>query len=391
MLPSFYQDALVTLYHGHVLDVLRSLPGDSVHCAVTSPPYWGLRDYNIGSQVWGGDSQHCHSWREVVKPASSGPTGRETLEDGLATQNSSATRRSIVSNLCSCGAWLGSLGGEPTPNLYVQHLVEIFREVRRVLKDDGTVWLNLGDSYASTPPGNKTRGVSAKSTLHGVNGPSGQYRETLARSVQTKRSTISPGLKPKDLVGIPWRVAFALQADRWYLRSDIIWAKSNPMPESVRDRPTSSHEYLFLLSKSPAYYYDASAIAEPTIHAGRVVKYDGTQKTTGHENRTYPGAKPRDILVGPTRNRRSVWTINTQPYKGAHFATFPEKLVEPCILAGCPKGGIVLDPFVGAGTAMLVAKELGRRAIGIDLNEEYLGLAAKRLRQGILAFSPSRA
>jgi DNA modification methylase len=193
---------------GDWIDVLRTMPDASVHCVVTSPPYWGLRDYGV----------------------------------------------------------VGQLGLERTPEEYVARMVEGFREVRRVLRNDGTLWLNLGDSYASTPPGNKTLGVSGSSTLHGVNGESGRYRDTLSKSVQTKRSTIVGGLKPKDLCGIPWMVAFALRADGWYLRQDIIWSKPNPMPESVRDRCTKAHEYIFLLSKSERYYYDQDAIAEPSIY-----------------------------------------------------------------------------------------------------------------------------
>jgi len=217
----------------------------------------------------------------------------------------------------------------------VKHLVEMFREVRRVLRSDGTLWLNMGDCYAASAPGNKTLGVSAKSTLHGV--MSNTYRETLSQSVQQARNKIVEGLKPKDLVGIPWSVAFALRADGWYLRSDIIWSKPNPMPESVTDRPTKAHEYLFLLSKSAHYYYDADAIREPPRleYIGKEVglqpKREGDRRHDGG-NRFFI-----DGRVG--RNCRSVWIIPTQPYKGAHFATFPERLVEPCIKAGTSERG----------------------------------------------------
>jgi DNA modification methylase len=380
----------------------RSIPlaDGVVHCVVTSPPYWGLRDYGTP----------------------------------------------------------GQLGLERTPEEYVATMVEVFREVRRVLRDDGTCWLNLGDSYASTPPGNTTKGVSAKSTLHGVNGLSDRYRETLAQSVATKHNTIAPGLKPKDMVGIPWRVAFALQADGWWLRSDIIWSKPNPMPESVTDRPTKAHEYLFLLAKRERYYYDAEAIKEPAgepracgQNSRANVDRDpahGTRKQDAIAKRTYTGFNER-YFGGEQpafRNRRTVWEIATQPYAEAHFATFPEALVEPCVLAGTSergvcagcgspwervveksggttgqswhdhtndlgrgqqknengldtyrvktKGwapicacavptqpGIVLDPFAGSGTIGLVCHRLGRRFVGLELSDAYCQLAKKRTAQ----------
>ena len=301
-----------------------------MQCVVTSPPYWGLRDYGVEGQI----------------------------------------------------------GLEPTPEQYVANMVAVFREVLRVLRDDGTLWLNLGDSYASSPPGNTTLGVSAKSTLHGVNGPSDAYRATLAQSVQQKRNTIVGGLKPKDLVGIPWRVAFALQADGWYLRSDIIWAKPNPMPESVTDRPTKAHEYLFLMSKSERYYYDAEAIKEPAAVGHRPTDFIPNsakdRAATAATAATAASRNGRSDTWQSDRNRRTVWTIATQPYPEAHFATFPEDLVKPCVMAGSRVGDTVLDPFAGSGTALYVAKELGRRAIGIELNPAYIQLAERRLVQEVL-------
>ena len=289
--------------NGDCIEVLQVLEAGSVHTCVTSPPYFGLRDYGHDGQI----------------------------------------------------------GLESTPDEYVAKLVAVFREVRRVLREDGTLWLNLGDSYAA----NRSYQVTDQKWRDVGNG---------------KGSAVPDGLKPKDLIGIPWRVAFALQADGWYLRSDIIWHKPNPMPESVMDRPTSAHEHVFLLAKSERYYYDADAIAEPSINAGRVVSYTGTQKNDGHENRTYPGAKPRDIEVAPTRNRRNVWTVATKPYSEAHFAVYPPDLIEPCILAGCPEGGTVLDPFGGAGTTGLVADRLDRNAVLIELNPEYATMAERRIR-----------
>jgi DNA modification methylase len=244
--------------------------------------------------------------------------------------------------------------------------------VRRVLRDDGTCWVNLGDSYASGGRG------------CGQAGPAGEkQRSNVGALLGPKRAP--EGLKDKDLVGIPWRVAFALQADGWWLRSDIIWAKPNPMPESVTDRPTKSHEYLFLLTKSARYYFDAQAIAEEAIHAGRVVEYDGTQKNcsagdgvNGRET-TFGANGPQRIEVGPTRNARSVWTIATSPYPDAHFATFPPELPRRCILAGSKPGDTVLDPFAGAGTTGLVADRLGRSFIGCELNPAYVTLARRRI------------
>jgi len=247
-------------------------------------------------------------------------------------------------------------------------MVGVFREVRRVLRDDGTCWMNMGDGYAAT-----TKGAGGEGKQH-----------TNAGSVFVDRShSIPDGLKPKDLIGQPWRLAFALQDDGWWLRSDIVWSKPNPMPESVTDRPTKSHEYVFLLSKSARYYYDAEAVREDAIHAGRVVSYDGTQKNTGHENQRYPGAKPRDITVAPGRNLRDVWTIATQPFPEAHFATYPEALVRPCVMAGCPIGGLVLDPFSGSGTTGVVACGLGRDYIGIELNPEYAAMSERRIGRAL--------
>lgn len=283
-----------------VMDGLRQLADQSVHCVVTSPPYWGLRDYGIPGQI----------------------------------------------------------GLEPTSDAFVARLVDVFREVKRVLRDDGTLWLNLGDTYTSG-------GRSAK------------------------RAPQPPGLKPKDLVGIPWRVALALQADGWYLRSDIIWAKPNPMPESVTDRPTKSHEYVFLLSKSERYHYDHEAIQEPFVYSGdcrmKTAYAVATAKSVGTEYRAPVNQNGR--------NKRTVWSIATSPFAEAHFATFPPELPELCIKAGCPKGGTVLDPFSGAGTTALVADRLQREAIGIELNPEYSALSSRRLdddRGGLLDMMEAR-
>ena len=309
----------MNMFHtGDVLEILRSLPNESVHCCVTSPPYFGLRDYGV----------------------------------------------------------IGQIGVEQTPEEYVNKLVNVFREVKRVLRDDGTLWLNLGDSYV--PGGGDYK--------EGAQGSNSKIGESLFKSIpgcgrtQRKEALERQGLRPKNLIGIPWRVAFALQADGWYLRSDIIWEKPNAMPESVRDRPTRSHEYIFLLSKSKKYYYDKGAILEPYVSIPTQTKRDkyaeGYQADYTKGNRFSAGA--RDYYANGGRNKRTVWSVSTKPFKGAHFAVFPPGLIKPCILAGCPAGGKVLDPFGGSGTVATVASELGRDSIYIDLNSEYTEMAKER-------------
>jgi DNA modification methylase len=264
------------------------------------------------------------------------------------------------------------IGLEQTPDEYIANLVAVFRECKRILRDDGTLWVNIGDSYSGSGNG------------------SGDYREdgaSISKS-DAKYGTHKPGtpngLKPKDLIGIPWMLAFALRADGWYLRQDIIWHKPNPMPESVKDRCTRAHEYVFLLSKSPRYYYDYEAVLEPISDKSlKRAEYGWDCDRPSTKNASLGGdgihtEKMGERFVNPKgRNRRSVWTVTTSPYKGAHYATFPPKLIEPMILAGCPAGGIVLDPFVGSGTTVMVANHLGRKGIGLDLNFKYLKDNAK--------------
>ncbi len=271
----------------------------------------------------------------------------------------------------------GQLGLEKSPDEYVKSMVEVFQCVRDVLADDGTLWLNLGDSYAGYH-GNKNSEIPTSSTNGWTNG----YNEN--KRVGGKPQDI--GLKPKDLIGIPWRVAFALQADGWYLRQDIIWSKPNPMPESVTDRCTKAHEYIFMLTKKERYYYDHEAVKEPAVSTDiRKFTDNGADKQRGH-GRKHAGFNGRyadkiaEQGVPETRNRRSVWTVATRPYKGAHFATFPETLIEPCILAGAPLGGIVLDPFMGSGTTAAVAKKHGRQYLGCELNPDYGVLQQERLK-----------
>lgn len=311
---------------GDCIEVMRGLPAESVQCCVTSPPYWGLRDYG-------------HP---------------------------------------------GQLGLEKKPDEYVAKMVDVFREVKRLLKPDGVLWLNLGDTYAGSW-GN-----------HGAR--AGEQREKKAVKYERhawddhiQRPPMShdcPGLKPKDLVGIPWRVAFALQSDGWWLRSDIIWSKPNPMPESVTDRPTKAHEYIFLLAKSARYYYDHEAVKQPAVRPHEVGNLGGSK---GRNIVLYPGDPNyrgengsqwgRAVSTGDRVNLRSVWEITTQPYPDAHFAVFPERLPKLCILAGSRVGDTILDPFGGSGTTGKVAEDLGRDWILIDVNDKYKKLADKRTAQ----------
>ena len=302
------------------------------------------------------------------------------------------------------------LGLEATPELYVAKMVAVFREVRRVLRDDGTLWLNLGDSYINHPASAVNRNGMSGTLNNGV----ADFPCRDGTRGDQKRVGIPNGLKVKDLAGIPWRVAFALQADGWYLRQDIIWAKPNPMPESVTDRCTKAHEYLFMFAKSERYFYDQEAIKEPMsmssverLSQPNLENQEGSDRVPGKTNgnmkavgkidkqrghgRRHAGfndrwdAMEKEEQCSGMRNKRTVWTIPTQPYSEAHFATFPPKLIEPCILAGCPSGGLVLDPFAGSGTTIQVAQQLGRRGVGIELNPAYITLADTRTAQTGLA------
>ena len=300
------------------LYALQELPADSVHCAVTSPPYCALRDYGLDAQI----------------------------------------------------------GREDTPEEYIQRLTAVFHELKRVLRPDGTFWLNIADTYC---------GTGSKGSYTDPKNPKGRNGQSV--SIARKAA----GVKQKDLIGIPWLLAFALRSDGWYLRSDIIWQKENPMPESCKDRPSRCYEHIFLLTKSKHYYYDAAAIAEPIAPttAARYKKGRGANSKYADEvpgqgkvqglNRPRDGGYYDDALIPTTRNKRDVWLINTVPYKGAHFAAFPPKLAETCILAGCPRGGVVLDPFLGSGTTGKAAKDLDRHYIGIELNAEYCTLARARI------------
>ncbi len=432
-----------TISQGDVLEVLRRLPDESVQCCVTSPPYYGLRDYGLPPSIWGGDGSCPHTWQDdryyteqTAATASAeafsaaGSANAERLRRGRWREDATCGR---------CGAWRGCLGLEPDPRLFVSHLVAVFHEVRRVLRPDGTLWLNLGDSYNNRA---RVRPSSHQPSLNGI--VDRAWREDAA-AAGVRMSLTEGGLKEKDLFGIPWEAALALRDDGWYLRSDIIWAKPNPMPESVRDRPTKSHEYVFLLTKSARYFYDDVAIREPS----GPFKKSGPNALRGQvELRPRGNLQPlaRQSYHPAGRNKRSVWTVATRPSKEAHFATYPPQLISPMILAGTSAAGccagcgaprrrstrvsytnpgnrttngprslanraitagfamrlekqvattgwhptcghmdagsvpcVVLDPFCGSGTTLVVARDLGRDYIGIELSPEYIAIAQRRL------------
>jgi DNA modification methylase len=334
--------------------------GIKAQTCVTSPPYFGLRDY--GTAKWEGGDDSCEH-------SISMPTKWNDPKRGTNVLRPETGHRGGTSKNChKCGAARidDQLGLEETPEEYITAMVEVFRCVWDVLQDDGTLWVNIGDSWASTAQGT-------------FNAP-----QKIAKENATVYANFRPkvGLAPKNLIGIPWRLAFALQADGWILRQDIIWNKPNPMPESVQDRCTKSHEYIFLLSKKQKYYYDIEPIREPikdscdaTIRAAARIQSGPVDIGNGQEmvERRYAEIKGA--------NKRSVWTVNTKPYAGAHFAVFPTELIEPCILAGAPVGGVVLDPFMGSGTTAQVAQDLGRQYLGCELNLAYKPLQDKRISQ----------
>ncbi len=365
------------------MKLLRSLPSDSIQCCVTSPPYFGLRNYGTIPQVWGGEASCRHAWGEPVRASWAntlpGPMGRK--KNVIATRERSTTAGSYC---VRCGAWRGELGSEAALDDYLAHLVEIFEEVRRVLRPDGAFWLNIGDSYAGSWGSYAKHGHTGSQrpkTTAGRRWEQHAYADTTAVPATARPQH---GLRPKDLMLVPFRLALALQAAGWWVRSDIIWQKSNHLPESVKDRPTRSHEHVFLLTKSKRYLYNADAIREPHVSLGRPpgntsrMYFDcDPRHGDGHKHR--PEAVRSFHPLG--RNKRDVWTIPTKGFKGGHFATFPEKLVTPMILAGSRPGDLVLDPFVGSGTTAAVAQALGRDYLGIDLNPAYIKLAEARIAQ----------
>lgn len=347
---------------GDSLEMLKTLPDCSVDCCVTSPPYYGLRDYGTGKWV-GGDPNCKHQGTPIHTRENINENWGEGFKDVKNKMVFAPFKQ--VCPLCGAHREDFQIGLEETPEIFIDHLVGVFREVRRVLKKDGTCWVNMGDSYC---------GTGDKGNFKDPKYPNGRNGLSVAKNKKVD------GCKSKDLIGIPWMLAFALRADGWYLRQDIIWAKPNPMPESVTDRCTKSHEYIFLLSKSPKYYFDNEAIKEGAKCKGDKrngkgrIAYDG-KRTNGQDKH----AQQSFVTVTDKRNKRDVWRVPVQPVKEAHFATFPEKLIEPCILAGCKQGGVVLDPFFGSGTTGIVAERYGRDYIGIELNPEYVKIAERRL------------
>ena len=315
------------IIEGNCIEGMKSMSEGCVHTCVTSPPYFGLRNYNGGTD---------------------------------------------------------EIGCESSPEEFVEKMVEVFREVRRVLRDDGTVWLNLGDSYASN-------GCYINSWLEKEHNKDKKHLHTKNHDRYEDRKAFRGGrygIKAKDLMGVPWRVALALQADGWYLRQDIIWSKPNPMPESVEDRCTKSHEYIFLLTKQPKYYYDHEAIKEPMAESSVSRLQQNIQSQIG-STRANGGAKTNGNMkaVGDfssgLKNKRSVWSVTVKPFRGAHFATFPKELILPCVLAGSPKGGVVFDPFTGSGTTAVVSLENGRSFIGCELNPDYIKIAENRIAEEV--------
>lgn len=355
--------------NGDALTELRKLPNESVDCCITSPPYYALRDYGTGKWV-GGDPNCPHKrlskWSDKMITGQKQPELIRMIGDGIYKS---------ICPLCGAVREDKQIGLEETPEEYIEKLTEVFHEVKRVLKPQGTLWLNIGDSYW----GSGSRGYDFTNkwneTSQIQSGSKGTENLTNIPRLISNRG----GYKNKDMIGIPWMLAFALRADGWYLRQDIIWHKPNPMPESVTDRCTRSHEYVFLLSKSQKYYFDYEAIQEDAKSiddrrkdAGRI-EYDGKRADgkDSHAQRSF-------VTITDKRNKRDVWSITVRSIKEAHFATFPEQLVEPCLLAGCPVNGIVLDPFFGSGTTGRVATRLNRDYIGIELNPEYVEIINRR-------------
>ncbi len=406
----------IAILQGDCREVLKTIASDSIDCVVTSPPYWGLRDYGTGH--WEGGDLLCDH-RESSAERTAASIASSQLQGGKDGMH----RSHLFKAECGkCGAHRvdAQMGLERTLGEHVEAMVSVFREVRRILKPTGTLWLNYGDSYATAPNGRSAADTKAVgnddrtfrdkpfSTVGPIYDPDGARPGGGVRGSNkgntsgTISGRIAAGgiLKPKDLCGIPWRVAFALQEDGWWLRQDIIWSKPNPMPESAKDRCTKSHEYIFLLTKSQRYWYDQEAIKEQatsdedanTFRGGSYTEGDvGPRKKIGNRKR---GVPPRhsayassdrssldDVGRGGLRNKRSVWTVATVPSGDAHFATFPPSLIEPCIKAGCPLGGTVLDPFGGTGTVGLVADRLGRNSLLIELSGRHAASASARIRR----------
>ena len=357
---------------GDCREIMRKWASQGVKAqtCITSPPYYGLRDY--GTAKWEGGDPNCEHSISMPTKWNDPKRGTNVLRPEVGHRGGSSSN----CHLCGAKRIDEQLGLEDTPEEYIKNMVEVFRCVWDVLEDDGTLWVNIGDSYCNS------NGFARASPEYQREG-----RNNMPANDRKLDKLHATGLKTKDLIGIPWMLAFALRADGWYLRQDIIWSKPNPMPESVQDRCTKAHEYIFLLSKSHKYHFDHVAIKEPLKGEPetRDKNAEGYQADYSKGDRFSKGE--RVFGADGMANKRSVWTVNTKPYSGAHFAVFPTELIEPCILAGAPLGGIVLDPFMGSGTTAQVAKDLGRQYIGCELNPEYGKLQKKRIAQFALDFA----
>lgn len=353
---------------GDSLEKLKELPDGLVDCCITSPPYYGLRDYGTGKWV-GGDAKCDHSAAKMSTRFER--TMTSTSAKQMTNIGSDVKEYMQVCPICGAIREDHQIGLESSPQEFIDKLVSVFREVKRVLRDDGTLWVNIGDSYAGSGKGRNGDGTASVD-------PNSKQATSLGTINGNLKKSNAGDAKAKDLIGIPWMLAFALRNDGWYLRQDIIWHKPNPMPESIKDRCTKSHEYIFLLSKMPNYYFDYESIQEIAV-TGETVRdknAEGYQADYAKGDRFSKG----EHVYGKNgkRNKRDVWDVCVRPNHDAHFATFPEELIRPCILAGSRKGGIVLDPFFGSGTTGRVARQYGRNYIGIELNPEYVEIANRR-------------
>tara|TARA_R110000824_G_scaffold399317_1_gene604668 strand:- start:45 stop:1100 length:1056 start_codon:yes stop_codon:yes gene_type:complete len=350
---------MINFLQGDVMDKIKEVEDNSIDCVVTSPPYWGLRDY--GTAQWEGGDPNCDHQTKRSRG--------DDIKQG-DKQGTNLGSRPNIQTLCKCGAKRidAQYGLEPTYQEHIQNIVELFRAMKPKLKDSATIWLNYGDCYATAKNGRDASNIV---------GDDRTFRNKPFTTIQGK-------LKNKDLVMMPNRIAIALQDDGWWIRSEIIWHKPNPMPESVTDRPTSAHEKIWLITKSKKYYYDADAIKEPCTTFDSNIRDRDTTKLNNTPGRTrMAGLKKNNYTL---KNKRNVWKVSTKPFKEAHFATFAKDLIEPCIKAGCPEGGVVLDPFGGAGTTGIVAQSLNRQSIMIELNPEYIKIAKKRIENELGLF-----
>ena len=371
---------MIKFLQGNCIDKIKELDDSSIDCVVSSPPYFGLRDYGTEPQIIGGNKNCNHIWQTFKRDGNCWGIPNRNIDGQAQTKktNNSIVKEQEQKKCSKCDAWIGQLGLEPTYQDYLANTVKVFETFKPKLKDTATIWWNVGDSYSSGSRKTTTLQTVRKPKSNEISKSKQKYLDGLI-----VRPAIQTGIKEKDLLMIPNRVAIALQESGWYIRSEIIWHKPNPMPESIKDRPTSAHEKIWLITKSKKYYYDADAIKEPVAEATITRLSEKNLKNQKGSTRGNGGMKSNGNMkpVGnmETKNKRNVWTITTKPCKEAHFATFPKDLIEPCIKAGCPEGGVVLDPFGGAGTTGIVAKQFNRTAILIELNPEYIEISKNRI------------